>query len=162
MRDSTNSVRLRQADHQPFQYDDLRQATTRNAERSVAGNSLAGRTAGIAMSLNIICLCAEWCGTCSDFRSAFTRMAQQDGTHRFLWLDIEEHEELLDDIEIQEFPTIVIANDQGQVCFSGPMIPRLETLQRLCIAAQAGSLRSSDARIWEDLVRRVQSLPRED
>jgi hypothetical protein len=89
-------------------------------------------------------------------------MAQQETTHRFLWLDIEEHEQLLDDIEIREFPTIVIANEQGQVCFSGPMVPHLETLQRLCVAAQAGNLRSSDAPIWEDLVHRVRSLPRED
>ncbi len=140
-------------------YVDPRYATTNVAERPAASNARPLPGSRIEVSLVVICLCAEWCDTCNDFRAAFTRLLQQERSHRFLWLDIEEHERLLEDIDIQDFPTIVIADDHGKVCFSGPIIPHLETLQRLCVAAQAGELRSTDAVIWENLVRRVQTVP---
>jgi thiol-disulfide isomerase/thioredoxin len=94
------------------------------------------------MSLSVVCLCAEWCGTCRDFRLAYEAVARQWPEARFVWMDIETHEALLDalGIDIENFPTVLIVSPAGAVHFAGPITPFAETLQRLCRAAHAGGL----------------------
>lgn len=103
----------------------------------------------------MICLCAEWCGTCREFRDAFLRIEAADASGVYHWVDIEDHEDDLDDVEVENFPTIVIADGSGRVQFAGPILPQFETLRRLCAAARAGELRATDADEWSALVRRL-------
>jgi len=46
------------------------------------------------------------------------------------WIDIEEEAELVGDLEVETFPTLVIL-DAEQVRFAGPLTPQAETLRRL-------------------------------
>lgn len=78
----------------------------------------------------VICLCAEWCGTCRDYRAGFVALADAFPAARFRWLDIEDEAELLGDIDVENFPTVFIARD-GKVLFFGTMLPQHGLLQRL-------------------------------
>lgn len=78
----------------------------------------------------VVCLCADWCGVCRDYRELFTQMAVRYPGSRFAWLDIEDEAELVGDIEVETFPTLLIA-DAGGVHFFGPLTPHAQTLSRL-------------------------------
>lgn len=104
-------------------------------------------------TLHIICLCAQWCVICREFEPAFQRLATDHPEHRWQSLDIEEHEALLADIEIENFPTLVILNPAKQLCFAGTIEPRIDRLQRLMQSAQAGDMHlpARAAQAWHAL-----------
>lgn len=79
----------------------------------------------------VACLCAEWCGICRDYRSAFLAMAADFPAARFCWIDIEDHADLLDehDIDIENFPTLHIQRG-NDVLFFGTMLPHHAHLRR--------------------------------
>jgi thiol-disulfide isomerase/thioredoxin len=91
-------------------------------------------------SLWVLCLCAEWCGTCREYQPLFNQLAADMPQARFIWVDVEEHDDLLQDLDIENFPTLLIADAQQQARFAGTVLPHLETLQRMCKAALAGDL----------------------
>ncbi len=108
------------------------------------------------MSLTVVCLCAEWCNTCGSYRSTFDAQAQRQPADRFVWLDIEEHEALLGDLDITNFPTLLLLDDTGQALFAGTVTPQAETLLRLCQAADSGSLTPRAVeRQWQDVARHL-------
>ena len=78
----------------------------------------------------VICLCADWCGLCRDYAELFTQMAARYPASRFAWLDIEDQAELVGDIEVETFPTLLVA-DAGGTRFLGPLLPHAQTLSRL-------------------------------
>lgn len=80
--------------------------------------------------LLIVCLCAEWCGTCRDYRPGFDTLAAEFPAARFRWLDIEEQADELGDLDVENFPTLLIRR-HGQVLFYGTMLPHLGHLRRL-------------------------------
>jgi thiol-disulfide isomerase/thioredoxin len=80
--------------------------------------------------LAVVCLCAEWCGTCREYRAGFERLAGQFPGVKFLWRDIEEDAERLGDLEIENFPTI-LARRREWVLFFGTMPPQAGHLRRL-------------------------------
>ena len=49
---------------------------------------------------------------------------------RFLWLDIEQDAELVGELDIETFPTLLIA-DGAALRFAGPLLPHAGTLSRL-------------------------------
>ena len=77
----------------------------------------------------IACLCAAWCGTCRDYRAGFDALATRFPEARFLWLDVEDDAELLDDYEVETFPTLLIQRQEA-VLFFGAMLPHHDLLQR--------------------------------
>ena len=83
-----------------------------------------------APSLLIACLCAQWCGTCRDYRPLFEQLQAEFGAARFAWVDVEEEADLVDPIDVEDFPTLLIASE-GQARFFGTLTPHLETLRRL-------------------------------
>ena len=56
----------------------------------------------------VVCLCAEWCTACRAYRAVFDQVAADHPDLRFLWVDIEDSAALLDQIEVENFPTILI------------------------------------------------------
>jgi thioredoxin 1 len=78
----------------------------------------------------VICLCAEWCGTCRDYRAGFDALAAQFPDTRFRWLDIEEHADEMGDLDIENFPTLFIRRGQW-VLFFGTMLPYHNYLRRM-------------------------------
>ena len=103
----------------------------------------------------IACLCAQWCGTCNDYRPLFEALHQEFAQARFVWVDIEDEADLVDPIEVENFPTILIA--QGvQPHFFGTVLPHLDTLRRLIQSStETGARPLRDANI-SALVARLQ------
>ena len=81
-------------------------------------------------SLDIVCLCADWCGTCREYAQVFEALQQALPAHRYRWIDIEDEADALGDIDIETFPTLLVSCG-GRVLFAGPVLPRLGDAQRL-------------------------------
>lgn len=87
----------------------------------------------------VVCLCAQWCGLCRDYRSAVDDMAARYPALRFAWLDIEDQAELVGDVDVETFPTVLIADAQG-TRFFGPLPPQPQNLSRLLDSLSRSSL----------------------
>ena len=74
-----------------------------------------------------ICLCAAWCGTCRDYRAVFDGLARAHPGVRFVWVDIEDEAELVDELDVETFPTLLLA-DGRQARFLGPLLPQAPAL----------------------------------
>jgi thiol-disulfide isomerase/thioredoxin len=83
----------------------------------------------------VVCLCAEWCGACREYRPLFEQVARAHPGFRFAWVDIEDHADIADDFDVETFPTLLIADAAG-TRFLGPLLPHAETLTRLLGALQ--------------------------
>ncbi|WP_237288532.1 thioredoxin family protein [Variovorax sp. PAMC 28711] len=83
----------------------------------------------------VVCLCAEWCGACREYRPLFEQVARANPDFRFAWVDIEDHADIADDFEVETFPTLLVAGADG-TRFVGPLLPHAETLSRLLSALQ--------------------------
>ncbi len=84
----------------------------------------------------VVCLCAEWCGACREYRPLFRQMARVHPALRFAWVDIEDHADLADDFDVETFPTLLIVGESG-THFLGPLLPHVETLTRLLTSLPA-------------------------
>lgn len=73
--------------------------------------------------------------------------------YQWHWIDIEDHDELLSDIDVQGFPSIAILSSTGQWCFAGTIEPRMDMMLRLIRSSMTGELRltESEARYWQAL-----------
>lgn len=80
--------------------------------------------------LLVACLCASWCETCGNYRPGFQQLQTLFPAERFVWIDIEDLADLVDPIEVENFPTLLIAQDHEPLFF-GTLTPHMETLQRL-------------------------------
>ncbi|MDC8785625.1 thioredoxin family protein [Roseateles koreensis] len=78
----------------------------------------------------VACLCAAWCRTCDSYHDTFAELRQQFPGYRFIWVDIEDDEELVGDLDVETFPTLLIGVGE-QLRFIGPVTPQLSTAQRL-------------------------------
>lgn len=78
----------------------------------------------------VICLCAAWCQTCDAYRAIFDAAAAQHPHLRFFWVDVEDEADMLGDVDIETFPTLLLAPQQ-QVCFLGPLPPQPGVLARM-------------------------------
>ena len=58
--------------------------------------------------LLVACLCATWCKTCTEFRGTFEKLAKENESAQFVWLDVEADSALVGDIEIENFPTLAV------------------------------------------------------
>ncbi|MGI4778725.1 MAG: thioredoxin family protein [Janthinobacterium lividum] len=84
----------------------------------------------------VVCLCAQWCGACREYRPLFAAVERAHPELRFAWVDIEDHADLADDFDVETFPTILVAGADG-TRFIGPLLPHAETLSRMLSALQA-------------------------
>jgi len=84
--------------------------------------------------LLVACLCADWCHVCAEYRSRFEQVqatvtADYPGA-QFVWLDIEDEADLLHPLDVDDFPTLLIAVGDAPRFF-GPLTPQAQTLERL-------------------------------
>ena len=91
----------------------------------------------------VVCLCADWCGTCRDYRALFDALAPAYPGVRFVWVDIEGEADVAGDLDVETFPTLLIADGQT-ARFLGPLLPQAGVLSRLIESLQAdqGSARA--------------------
>jgi thioredoxin 1 len=86
----------------------------------------------------VICLCAEWCGACREWRASFEQVAAARPELHFDWIDIEDEAQAMGDVDIETFPTLLIA--RGRVPkFYGPVQPSAAQLARLISSLQDGT-----------------------
>ncbi|WP_020654287.1 thioredoxin family protein [Massilia niastensis] len=83
----------------------------------------------------VACLCAAWCGTCSSYRATFEQLAVRHPDKHFVWIDIEDQADLVGDIDVDNFPTLLLQRGDT-VAFFGTMVPDGGVADRL-VQAQA-------------------------
>ena len=80
--------------------------------------------------LLVACLCAQWCGTCRDYRPLFDQLQTEFARARFVWIDIEDEADLVDPVEVDNFPTLLVVA-HGKARFFGTLTPHIDTLRRI-------------------------------
>lgn len=92
-------------------------------------------------------LCASWCGTCRGWEAvlASTALAADWVAH---YVDVEAHDALLQAVDVEDFPTVVLVDAQGTPRFAGTVLPHGSTLARLMQAVAAGSLPAVSEPSW--------------
>ena len=78
----------------------------------------------------VACLCAAWCDVCKTYRPKFEALAAEYPQLLFIWVDIEDQAALVDDLDVDNFPTLLIQHDNS-VSFYGTMLPDTAQLKRL-------------------------------
>lgn len=78
----------------------------------------------------IACFCAEWCSTCRIYANHFKILANYHFEYYFTWIDIENQNNLLDDFDINNFPTLLIQRGTT-VSFFGVIEPHIELTKKL-------------------------------
>jgi thioredoxin-like negative regulator of GroEL len=104
----------------------------------------------------VACLCAAWCGTCGSYRAAFDTLAARHPDKLFVWIDIEDEADVVGDLDVENFPTLLIQRTD-LVAFFGTMLPDPALAARL-VQAQAAlpdeelarlAQSSADRRLWQ-------------
>ncbi len=83
-------------------------------------------------TLFVACLCAEWCGTCREYRATFDVIADKHPNICFAWIDIETHADRFDDLDVENFPTILI-EDAVTTRFFGTVLPQAGIVERMLV-----------------------------
>lgn len=86
-----------------------------------------------AAPLRVACFCARWCRLCGDYRAVFDGVLSEAGLAG-AWVDIEDDEAVLGPLDVDDFPTLLIARG-AQPVFFGPLTPQPGTLARLLRSA---------------------------
>lgn len=104
----------------------------------------------------VACLCAAWCDTCRAYRSNFEELAARHPDKRFVWIDIEDQADFVGDIDVENFPTLLIQH-ADTVAFFGTVLPDTRLADRLITAQaeksdeelRAEAASSADRREWQ-------------
>jgi len=78
----------------------------------------------------VACLCAAWCDVCKQYRPGFEALAAEYPEQQFVWIDIEDQADLVGDLDVENFPTILIQH-RDIVVFYGTMLPEPRQVARL-------------------------------
>ncbi|MDB5860290.1 MAG: thiol reductase thioredoxin [Ramlibacter sp.] len=87
-------------------------------------------------TFRVACLCAEWCGVCREWRPAFEEQARAHPGLRFDWVDVEDEADAMGDVDIETFPTLLVARG-SEPLFLGAIPPSGPGLARLIASLQA-------------------------
>ena len=82
-------------------------------------------------------MCAAWCDTCGQFSATFERIAAARSAIAFVWLDIEDDSAVCGDVDVVNFPTLVVFRGAKPIHF-GVSLPHEGTVARLIDALAAG------------------------
>ena len=85
----------------------------------------------------VVCLCAGWCNVCRDYRAVFDALALEHPQARFVWVDVEDEEDVAGELDVETFPTLLLA-DGRHARFLGPLLPQAGVLGRLLASLQTG------------------------
>ena len=81
----------------------------------------------------VACLCAGWCDVCKQYRAGFEALAADFPDAQFVWIDIEDQADLVGDLDVENFPTILMQREDI-VAFYGTMLPEPRQVARLLSA----------------------------
>lgn len=81
--------------------------------------------------VQVVCLCADWCHNCRAYQGIFDALQDQfSPVARFAWIDIEDDSDVLGDVEVENFPTLLLLRGQTPL-FLGPLTPQPGVLAQL-------------------------------
>lgn len=89
----------------------------------------------------VACLCAAWCRTCEAWQPAFDAHAAAHPSVQFRWVDIEDAADDIGDLDVETFPTLLVAHE-GRPLFFGPVLPRTGAIDALLASLSGGPLRA--------------------
>lgn len=101
--------------------------------------TIKNRLAAEPDALLVVCYCAAWCRACAGFEGQVKTFAEKNPQAICLWVDIETHEDLLIEEDLENLPSFLIQR-QGTTLFYAPLPPMIEHIERLYAQAQAGLL----------------------
>ncbi len=85
--------------------------------------------------LLVACLCAGWCRLCDDYAAVLNQVLDELGASgaavHLRWIDIEDEADLLGELDVETFPTLLLIGAAGRLHFAGPVTPQPEALRRL-------------------------------
>ena len=86
------------------------------------------------------CFCAAWCSACGAYADVFNLLSKQyaHGVD-FVWVDIEDHADVMADVDIENFPSVLISDAQ-HIYFYGVLLPHLATAQQLMSRVVDGNM----------------------
>ncbi len=98
----------------------------------------------------VVCLCAQWCHICRDLAPGFAQLPDAHPGVRWHWVDIEDDEHLLGDLDVDTFPTYLIAAEDGVRLFApGPnQADALAHFVRPYASGQVAA-RAHDPAVWQ-------------
>lgn len=93
---------------------------------------------GAPTTIEVACLCAGWCRVCDGYAPVLEQVTDEVAAElaargvalRRHWIDIEDEAELLGELDIETFPTVVVL-DASAVRFAGTLTPQADTLRRI-------------------------------
>ena len=103
-------------------------------------------------------MCAQWCGVCREYAAIFAQVGERMKPARFVWVDVEDAADVVDPIEVDNFPTLLIAvGDEPR--FFGVLTPQPQLLERIVRECAAGGDAALAARAdLRALTRRVRAM----
>ena len=110
----------------------MHSVTLNDDNRGAVAAALAGERWVVA------CLCAGWCGTCDGYRTTFEQLAARHPDKFFIWIDIEDQAAVVGELDIENFPTLLIQRADA-VAFFGTVLPDPALAHRLVLAQAAHS-----------------------
>lgn len=120
----------------------------------VSNKEPAASCADSMVPITVACLCAAWCDTCNQFRPSFDAIANARPQFRFVWVDIEDDAAACGDLDVQDFPTLLIVRGKSVLHF-GVSLPHQASIARLI---DEMATRETGANDVPDPVRRLSGL----
>lgn len=84
----------------------------------------------------VACLCAAWCTACASWRPLFAELAAERPDDCFVWIDIEDHAELVAEIEVETLPVLLVQVATSGPDFVGAIEPRTAIVRALLRRAE--------------------------
>jgi thiol-disulfide isomerase/thioredoxin len=94
--------------------------------------------------LRVICLCADWCGVCREWTGIFEELMARHPHVLFDWVDVEDEADAMGDVDIETFPTLLVAQG-SRARFFGPVQPSAAQVTRLLESLLADPAQGRDA-----------------
>lgn len=90
----------------------------------------------------VLALCAQWCGTCREFRATLERLAAARRDIVFAWADVEDDADLVGELDVENFPTLAVFR-AGLVLHYGVSLPQEGVVTRLVETLAAAPAKAS-------------------
>lgn len=87
----------------------------------------------------VACLCAAWCGVCREWQPLFAEQARAHPHLRFAWVDVEDEDDAMGEVDIETFPTLLVARG-AEVLYLAPIPSSATQFTRLLATLQAQPL----------------------
>lgn len=78
----------------------------------------------------VACLCAGWCSACAAWHGTFAELSREFADDCFVWIDIEDNDELVAAVEVETLPVLLVQPADG-LAFVGPLEPRASVLKSM-------------------------------